>query len=72
MARLPGPPALREGCHAEALGEGGPLGQSEDWMKYVYILQSELHLQRYYVGVADDLRDRLRRPVSMEVKRARI
>jgi predicted GIY-YIG superfamily endonuclease len=28
---------------------------------YVYILQSEIDLERYYVGVAQDLRDRLTR-----------
>ncbi len=28
---------------------------------YVYILNSESHSQRFYVGLTDDLRDRLRR-----------
>ena len=34
---------------------------------YVYILQSEANDQRYYVGLADDLRDRLRRHNAGEV-----
>jgi predicted GIY-YIG superfamily endonuclease len=34
---------------------------------YVYILQSQANDQRYYVGLADDLRDRLRRHNAGEV-----
>src|SRR5437899_2738903 len=34
---------------------------------YVYILQSQLCSERFYVGLADDLRDRLRRHNGGEV-----
>jgi predicted GIY-YIG superfamily endonuclease len=34
---------------------------------YVYILQSETNAQRFYVGLADDLRDRLRRHNAGEI-----
>ena len=36
-------------------------------MKYVYILQSEAHLNRYYVGLTSDLRERLQRHNSAQV-----
>ena len=36
-------------------------------MKYVYVLQSESDSDRHYVGVTDDLRDRLRRHDAGEV-----
>ena len=35
---------------------------------YVYILQSEANSQNFYVGLADDLRDRLRRHNAGEVR----
>ncbi|HXA44789.1 MAG TPA: GIY-YIG nuclease family protein [Candidatus Angelobacter sp.] len=34
---------------------------------YVYILQSESHPTRFYVGLTDDLKDRLRRHNTGEV-----
>jgi predicted GIY-YIG superfamily endonuclease len=37
---------------------GGPIIWGED-MKYVYILQSEADIARFYVGLTDDLRNRL-------------
>jgi putative endonuclease len=36
-------------------------------MKYVYILQSDGEIDRYYVGVTDDLRARLARHNAGEV-----
>jgi predicted GIY-YIG superfamily endonuclease len=36
-------------------------------MKYVYMLQSEAHPERFYVGVTGDLRGRLRRHNAGEV-----
>ncbi len=36
-------------------------------MRYVYILTSESHGERFYVGVTADLRDRLRRHNAGEV-----
>ena len=38
-----------------------PEGAEADPMKYVYILQSIDQSERYYVGLTDDLRARLRR-----------
>jgi putative endonuclease len=34
---------------------------------YVYILQSESYPEKYYIGLTDDLRDRLRRHNASEV-----
>ena len=54
---------MRTGCRAEARrGEGGPRYNSEPGgeMTYVYILQSEDGLH-FYVGVTDDLRNRLKK-----------
>jgi predicted GIY-YIG superfamily endonuclease len=36
-------------------------------MKYVYILRSEGPVEHYYVGVTNDLRDRLKRHNAAEV-----
>jgi predicted GIY-YIG superfamily endonuclease len=61
---MPAERAKREGCHAVARkGEGGP----GDQMIYVYILQSDLHQSRYYVGITEDLRARLKEHNSGEV-----
>ena len=38
---------------------------------YVYILQSEANPDRFYVGLTDDLRDRLRRHNAGEVPHTR-
>jgi putative endonuclease len=39
----------------------------QDYMTYVYILQSLQHLDRYYVGVTADLRARLTKHNAREV-----
>jgi len=60
------------------LGEGGPihiwtlelrLGKPVFSMEfsYVYILLSRLDAKRFYIGLADDLRDRLRRHNGGEI-----
>jgi putative endonuclease len=66
-ARQPSPCGLRlgkpakrrnpqgEGCHAEALAKADWLLQ----MKYVYILQSISDPERFYVGITNDVDERL-------------
>ena len=36
-------------------------------MTYVYILESEANIEHFYIGLAEDLRDRLRRHNSGQV-----
>jgi putative endonuclease len=43
--------AVRSGCHAGALAKA-------DCIKHVYMIQSELHSDRYYVGCTADLKQR--------------
>jgi putative endonuclease len=46
---------------------GKPVGEQEMDFSYVYILQSESVSGRFYTGLTDDLKDRLRRHNAGEV-----
>ncbi len=47
------------------LGLGKPLSEMD--FSYVYILQSESDISRFYTGLTDNLKDRLRRHNAGEV-----
>jgi len=68
--------ARNEGCRAIALCEGGQWGDALELRLgrpatmpffYVYILESQQHSKRYYIGFTIDLESRLRKHNDSEV-----